>query len=144
MQLVYRHSTQIIRNKSFKYSITELKTPTGRRQAVGYLQLWPRIWTRVDREQIQLAVRGELEPGTARLRVRRSDHSATLPPLSSWNNCVSFSSSRVGCPIGSELSWCLHQPWKCVERSKNFWQVSDLILYRGINKNWNSQQVWKE
>ena len=36
MQLVYRHSTQIIRNKSFKYSITELKTPTGRRQPVDY------------------------------------------------------------------------------------------------------------
>jgi len=31
-------------------------------------------------KQIQVAVRAELEPGTAGLRVRHADHSATLPP----------------------------------------------------------------
>ena len=55
--------------------------PTGRRQPVGYLQAWPRIWTRDDREQIQQVARAELKPGAARLRVRRADHSATLPPV---------------------------------------------------------------
>ena len=60
---------------------TELKTPTGRRQPVGYLQAWPRIWTRDDREQIQKVARAEHEPGTAGLRVQRADHLATLPPF---------------------------------------------------------------
>ena len=31
-------------------------------------------------KQAQVVVRAELEPGTAGLRVRRADHSATLPP----------------------------------------------------------------
>lgn len=30
-------------------------------------------------KQIQAEVRGELQPGTVRLQVRRSNHSATLP-----------------------------------------------------------------
>jgi len=30
-------------------------------------------------KQLQVVVRAELEPGTARMRVRRADHSATLP-----------------------------------------------------------------
>ena len=47
---------------------------------VGYLQAWPRIWTRDDQEQIQQVARAGLEPGTAALRVRRADNSATLPP----------------------------------------------------------------
>ena len=50
------------------------------RQPVGYLQAWPRILTRDDREQIQQVARAGLEPWTAGLRVRRADHSATLPP----------------------------------------------------------------
>ena len=33
-------------------------------------------------KQIQVAVRAGLEPGTAGLRVRHADHSATLPPAS--------------------------------------------------------------
>ena len=33
-------------------------------------------------KQIQLVARAGLEPGTAGLRVRRADHSATLPPQS--------------------------------------------------------------
>lgn len=32
-------------------------------------------------KQIQVVARGELESWTARLRVRRAGHSATLPPL---------------------------------------------------------------
>ena len=64
----------------FKYNITGLKTPTGRRQPVGYLQVWPRIWTRDNRVQIQQVATAGLEPGTAGLRVRRAEHSATLPP----------------------------------------------------------------
>ena len=51
-------------------------------QIAGYLQSWSRIWTRDYREQIQQVARAGLEPGTAGLRVRRADHSATLPP---WN-----------------------------------------------------------
>ena len=38
----------------------------------GYLQAWPRIWTRDYRQQIQLAVRA--------VRVQHSNRSATLPP----------------------------------------------------------------
>ena len=56
-------------------------TPTSGRQPVGYLQAWPRTWTRDDREQIQQVARAGLEPGTAELGVWRSDHSATLPPI---------------------------------------------------------------
>ena len=62
-----------------------LKTPTARKQPVGYLQAWPRIWTWDDQEQIQQAATAGLEPGTIGLRVRRADYSATPPPLSlSW------------------------------------------------------------
>ena len=68
------------RKKWFKYNITGFKTPAGRRQPVGYLQVWPRIWTLDYREQIYQEVRAELEPGTADLRVRRAAYSATLPP----------------------------------------------------------------
>ena len=45
----------------------------------GYLQTWPRILTR---EQIQLVVRAGLELRASELRVQRSNHSATLPPMS--------------------------------------------------------------
>ena len=62
-----------------KYTITGLKTPTGRRQPVGHLQAWPRI--RDDGEQIQQVARAGLETRTAGLRVRRAHHSATLPPI---------------------------------------------------------------
>ena len=55
-----------------------LKTLTSRRQPVGYLQAWSRIWTRDDRERIQEVARAGLEFGTTGLRVRRADHSATL------------------------------------------------------------------
>ena len=37
------------------------------------------LWT--TEKQIQVVVRAGLEPWTAGLRVRRADHSATLPPL---------------------------------------------------------------
>ena len=35
-------------------------------------------------KQIQVVVRAGLEPGTAGMRVRHADHSATLPPHSSF------------------------------------------------------------
>ena len=83
VHLAYAANLQALqsnRKKWFKYNITGLKTPTGRRQPVGYLQVWPRIWTLDYREQIYQEVRAELEPGTADLRVRRAAYSATLPP----------------------------------------------------------------
>ena len=48
---------------------------------VGYVQAQPRSWTRDYLEQIQLVVRAGLELGISRFQVRRSNHSATLPPL---------------------------------------------------------------
>ena len=45
--------------------------PTGRRQPVGYLQVWSRIWTRDDQEQIQQVARARLELRAVGLRVRR-------------------------------------------------------------------------
>ena len=44
----------------------------------GYLQAWPRTWTRDYWEQIQLAVRAGLELGASELQVQRSNRSATL------------------------------------------------------------------
>ena len=38
----------------------------------GYLQVWPRIWTRNDREQIQLAVRASFELGASELQAKSS------------------------------------------------------------------------
>ena len=80
MHLAYPATLQalypILRNKEFKYNIRLLKIPTGR-QPVGYLQAWRRIRTREDREQILQVARAGLEPGTAGLRVRCADHSAT-------------------------------------------------------------------
>ena len=83
VHLAYATNLQALqsnRKKWFKYNITGFKTPTGRRQPVGYLQAWPRIWTLDYREQIYQEVRAELEPGTADLRVRRAAYSAMLPP----------------------------------------------------------------
>ena len=48
---------------------------------VCYLKAWRRIRIRDDREQIQQMARARIEPGTAGLRVRRADYSATLPSL---------------------------------------------------------------
>ena len=63
-------------------------TSTRRRQPVGYK---PRIWTRDDRVQVQQVARAALEPGTAELRVRRADHSATLPPVCRLSLLASYS-----------------------------------------------------
>ena len=60
-------------------NMTGLKTPTGRRQPVGYLQVWPKIWTWDDQEQIQQVARAGLEHGVVWLLVWRADHSAMLP-----------------------------------------------------------------
>ena len=77
--LVIQNALQSV-NTKFKYNITGFKTPTGRKQPVGYLQEWLRIWARDDREQIQQVARVGLEPGTARLRVRRALTTRPLPP----------------------------------------------------------------
>ena len=53
--------------------------------------------------QIQVEVRAGLEPGTAGLRVRHADHSATLPPvwfvLAYWIEMVILSASVVLKPL---------------------------------------------
>ena len=60
----------------------KIKSPDWREAApAGYLQAWRRIRTRDDREQIQQVARARIEPGTAGLRFRRADYSATLPSL---------------------------------------------------------------
>ena len=60
----------------------KIKSPNWREASpVGYLQAWRRIRTRDDRKQIQQVARARIEPGTAGLRVRRADYSATLPSL---------------------------------------------------------------
>ena len=56
-----------------------IKTPSWREATIGYLQAWPRKRTLDDREQIHQVTRAGLERGTARLRVRRAERSATMP-----------------------------------------------------------------
>ena len=52
---------------------------------LAILQAWSRICIRDYREQIQLrAVRAGRELGASGLQVQRSNHSATLPPVSCW------------------------------------------------------------
>ena len=52
---------------------------------LAILQAWSRICIRDYREQIQLrVVRAGLELGASVLQVQRSNHSATLPPVSCW------------------------------------------------------------
>ena len=60
----------------------KIKNPNRREAApVGYLKAWRRTRTRDDREQIQQVATARIEPGTAGLRFRRADYSATLPSL---------------------------------------------------------------
>ena len=63
----YSHSTQIIRNKQSKQDIRGLKTPTGRQEK--------------SKSMVE-DLRAVLEFRTARLWVRRAEHSASLPPSS--------------------------------------------------------------
>ena len=65
-------------NKQIQMNIVRLRIQLVGGQPVGYLQAWPRISTRDDREQIQQVARAGLEPGTAGLRVRSPDHIDTL------------------------------------------------------------------
>ena len=44
-------------NNSKLIQHNRIKNPTGRRQPDGYLQVWPRISTRDDQEQIQQVAR---------------------------------------------------------------------------------------
>ena len=50
-------------------------------QLTNIWQVWHRIWTQDDREQIQQVAGVGLEPVTAALWVRRANHSATLPQI---------------------------------------------------------------
>ena len=45
--------------------IIQLKSQMAERKPAGYLQAWPRIWTRDYREQIQVVVRAGLEQGAS-------------------------------------------------------------------------------
>ena len=55
----------------------------------GYLQTWPRIWTRNDREQIQLAVTASFELGASELQVQRSKTPLTTRPHCGFNGAPS-------------------------------------------------------
>ena len=52
-----------------------------RGKPAGYLQVWPGIWTRNDREQIQQVVRASFELGASELQVQRSKTPLTTRPL---------------------------------------------------------------
>ena len=68
----------------FKYNITGLKTPTGRRQSVGYIfiSVAGDLNSGRPRDQMEQVPRAGLEPGTAGLRVRRAYYSSATLPLS--------------------------------------------------------------
>ena len=72
-----------------KSNLTESQLARGK--TVGYLQAWPRIWTRDYREQIQLAVRAGLELGASDLQVQRFNHLAMLPLQCAWLVSSGFS-----------------------------------------------------
>ena len=57
------------------------KTPTDRRQPVGYLKAWLRIWTRDNHEQIQQVASSAGWVRLAGLQVSHADHSAALPGI---------------------------------------------------------------
>ena len=59
-----------------------IKNPNWQEATSGLFTSAAEDWTRDDRAQIQQVARAGLEPGTTGLRVRRADHSATLPPPS--------------------------------------------------------------
>ena len=81
IQLDYRHSTQILlETNSSNITKQDKKTPTCRRQPVGYLQAWMRIWTWDDRVQSQQVAKVELKHGTATVQAQHGDHLAMLPP----------------------------------------------------------------
>ena len=51
-------------SKCLKQTI-QLKSQMAEGKPAGYLQAWPRIWTRDYREQIQVVVRAGLEQGAS-------------------------------------------------------------------------------
>ena len=83
MHLAYPASLQALHSNNSETDnanyMTGLKSPTAGRQAVGYLQVWLKIWTQDDREQIQHVARAGLELGMVWLLVWHADHSAMLP-----------------------------------------------------------------
>ena len=52
----------------------------ARGKPVGYLQMWLKSWTRNCWEQIQLAVKEEIELGDSALQFQRYNRSTMLPP----------------------------------------------------------------
>ena len=55
----------------------------------GYLQVWPRIWTRNDREQIQQVVTASFELGASELQVQRSKTPLTTRPQCGFDSAPS-------------------------------------------------------
>ena len=92
----------------------------------GYLQAWPRIWTRDYREQIQLVVRTGLELGASGLQVWRSNHSANdeMNPvfwLSTWVGKVGLS-----CPTLAISSFFR-------KKGKHFGHITNPLQYNTVN-----------
>ena len=91
-------------------------------------------------KQIQLVARAGLEPGTAGLRVRRADHSATLPPsfkrlgqLSTTGNPKrKISIARIYCTVVVTCFWfsfVMSIVSLCVEGSSVLQNVYTLITF---------------
>ena len=74
--LIVKKTLKYLKTNNSHTTQQDKKTPTDRRQAFGYLQSLPRIWTRDKREQILLVASAGIEARTAGLRVRRADHLA--------------------------------------------------------------------
>ena len=55
----------------------------------GYLQVWPRIWTRSHREQIQLAVTASFELGASELQDKSCKTPLTTRPHSGFDSAPS-------------------------------------------------------
>ena len=79
--VVYRHSSQILRNK-IQIQHNRIKNPNWQ-EAISWLfiSVAEDLNTGRPRDQIEQDPRAGLEPGTARLRVRRADYSLTTLPL---------------------------------------------------------------
>ena len=55
----------------------------------GYLQTWPRIWTRNYREQIQQVVTASFELGASELQAQRSKTPLTTRPQCGFDSASS-------------------------------------------------------
>ena len=86
-------------------------------------RFWELSWKRTNPKLI-LSV-NKLLTVTCTIKVLREQLWLIFHTKITCNAHLSFEylSPIEGCPVGSELSWCLYQPWKCVKRGKDFWQV---------------------